>query len=483
MSVRAEPPHSVAAEQAVLGCVLLDPAACRDLAAGLQPEDFYRPDHRLIAQAIAAVARDSLPDVALIIEQLTQAGKLDEAGGAAYLRTLVRDTPTAANASLYAEHVRTYAARRRLLEYAANPTKPEELQAALERELAALRGLGPKQTQRLPRLVSFDDYTVRPKITWHYRDLLPSAGILLTFGAPKSGKTHIVVDMTMHAAHGMHWHGHALSRPLKVAYLAGEGHTGLRVRLHAWRRLHATEMKGDMRVMPEALSLAARLDDVLELLRPYGPDLIVTDTLNAYFGGLDENSTQDMTAFVAAVRRLRDELEASIVVIHHTGLADATRERGSSVLRGAADVIAQVARDEGGSGNIGFQVIEARDMEPWDEPISLHLAAAGTDWADEEGIAITTCLVQRADEPVKLPGRGGRPLGEAQKIVLEIARQLARERANGAAEVTVPRCDIAVQARERGVSKQSISSAWEPLHNRKLITLVQPASVIVKAQK
>lgn len=334
--------------------------------------------------------------------------------------------------------------------------------------------------RRLPALVGLEEFATRPKVSYLYRDLLPPESILIAFGAAKSGKTHAIVDMTMHGAHGMHWHGHVLTRPLRIAYLAGEGHMGLRTRLHAWRRHHATELRGDMRIMPEALSLAGRLQDVIEVLRPYAPDVIVTDTLNAYFGGGDENSTQDMTAFVAAIRRLRDELHCAIIVIHHTGLADATRERGSSVLRAAADVIVQVARDEGGSGLIGMQLIEARDMEPWSEPLSLRLMPADTDWADEDGHPVTTCLVQAADQPVTIPGRGNRPLGEAQSVVLEITRQMTRDRANGSAEVILARQDIAAAARARGVSKQSISSAWRPLANRGFFKLAEPGSVIVK---
>ncbi len=332
------------------------------------------------------------------------------------------------------------------------------------------------------RLIGLDEYATRPSIVHLVRDLIPASSIIVVFGAPKSGKTHAVADLAMHVAHGMHWHGHTISRALRVAYLAGEGHTGLRVRLHAWQRHHEAELRGDMRILPQALSLAGRIPELLDLLREYTPDIVIADTLNAYFGGADENSTQDMTAFVAAVRRLRDEIHCAVILIHHTGLADATRERGSSVLRAAADAIVQVARDEGGSGSIGIQLIEARDLEPWSEALSLRLERAETDWADDEGVPITTCLPMASDTPVTLPGRG-RPMGEAQSSILTVAHELA----NGLPRdkdgyVLLARQALATACQERGIDRRRVSESLQRLARRKLVRLLEPGSVAVRVR-
>ena len=61
------------------------------------------------------------------------------------------------------------------------------------------------------------------------------------------------------------------------------------------------------------------------------------DTLNRNFGGADENSTKDMTAFVSNLDDLRVTHSATILVVHHSGLASDKRARGSSVLYGAVD--------------------------------------------------------------------------------------------------------------------------------------------------
>lgn len=195
-------PHSVEAEQATLGSILLDPSACREIATGLRADDFYRPDHRLIAQAIATVARQSLPEFGLVVEQLSQAGKLQEAGGAAYLRTLVSDTATAANVAIYTQHVRAYAVRRRLLQCAADPGKPEELQAKLEEELTRLReGATPEDLAKPLLIEPASAWAGRPEPPardWVVDGLIPAGRVTSMLGNGGLGKTLLAVQLGVH---------------------------------------------------------------------------------------------------------------------------------------------------------------------------------------------------------------------------------------------------------------------------------------------
>ena len=110
------PPHSVEAEQAVLGGLLLDPIAWDNVADVVRAADFYRPDHRLIFEAIGALAGNGQPcDAVTVSEHLQRTQLLDEVGGLAYLGTLVRDTPTAANVRAYAAIVRERSLLRKLI--------------------------------------------------------------------------------------------------------------------------------------------------------------------------------------------------------------------------------------------------------------------------------------------------------------------------------------------------------------------------------
>ena len=113
------PPHSVEAEQSVLGGLLLDNAAWDRIANFLSQGDFYRYDHRIIFEHIGRLIASTRPaDVVTVYEALTTSGKAEEVGGLAYLNALAQNTPSAANIRRYAEIVRDRAVLRRLVSVA-----------------------------------------------------------------------------------------------------------------------------------------------------------------------------------------------------------------------------------------------------------------------------------------------------------------------------------------------------------------------------
>jgi replicative DNA helicase len=108
-------PHSVQAEQSVLGGLLLDNRAWDDIADLVSEGDFYRLDHRMIFGAIAQLVERGDPcDVVTLSEWLDSQGQLNDAGGLAYLGTIANDTPSAANVAAYASIVREHSIRRQL---------------------------------------------------------------------------------------------------------------------------------------------------------------------------------------------------------------------------------------------------------------------------------------------------------------------------------------------------------------------------------
>ena len=110
------PPHSIEAEQSVLGGLLLDNAAWDKIADFVSAEDFYRYDHRLIFQHIVRLINSAKPaDVITVFESLSSAAKAEEVGGIAYLNALAQNTPSAANIRRYAEIVRDRGILRKLI--------------------------------------------------------------------------------------------------------------------------------------------------------------------------------------------------------------------------------------------------------------------------------------------------------------------------------------------------------------------------------
>jgi len=111
------PPHSVEAEQSVLGGLLLENEALDKIADILGSVDFYRHDHRLIYQHISKLIEQNKPaDIVTVAESLENSAELSSVGGIAYLGALAQNTPTAANIRRYAEIVRERSVMRKLVE-------------------------------------------------------------------------------------------------------------------------------------------------------------------------------------------------------------------------------------------------------------------------------------------------------------------------------------------------------------------------------
>jgi replicative DNA helicase len=110
------PPADLAAEQAVLGAMLLSKDAIADVVEGLKSGDFYRPAHATVFEAILDLyGRGEPADAVMVAGELTRSGEINRIGGASYLHTLVSMVPTAANASYYARIVTDQAVLRRMV--------------------------------------------------------------------------------------------------------------------------------------------------------------------------------------------------------------------------------------------------------------------------------------------------------------------------------------------------------------------------------
>ena len=111
------PPQDIAAEQSVLGGMMLSKDAIADVIEVLRGVDFYRPAHELVFEAVLDLyGRGEPADAVTVAAELTKRGELSRAGGPAYLHTLISSVPTAANAGYYARIVRERAVLRRLVE-------------------------------------------------------------------------------------------------------------------------------------------------------------------------------------------------------------------------------------------------------------------------------------------------------------------------------------------------------------------------------
>ncbi len=145
---RLTPPQDVAAEQSVLGGMLLSKDAIADVVEVLRGTDFYRPAHELVFEAVLDLyGRGEPADAVTVSAELTKRGELGRIGGPAYLHTLLSSVPTAANAGYYARIVHERAVLRRLVQagtkivqlgYATDGGDVDELVNAAQAEVYAV---------------------------------------------------------------------------------------------------------------------------------------------------------------------------------------------------------------------------------------------------------------------------------------------------------------------------------------------------------
>jgi KaiC/GvpD/RAD55 family RecA-like ATPase len=198
-----------------------------------------------------------------------------------------------------------------------------------------------------------DQVMALPTPEWLIKDILPQTGLTFVYGAPKSGKSFVVLDMALKVVNGQPWFG----RPTKqggVLYIAGEGAGGFKNRYKAWHQHNNTQPNAAMRLKPTAIDLGDD-DDLVKLLNTVRAQindakLVVIDTLARATPGIDENDAASMGKVVQVCDMIWRELNVCVLLVHHSGKDEGRGMRGSSALLGAADAVLQVRREKDEDG-------------------------------------------------------------------------------------------------------------------------------------
>lgn len=330
---------------------------------------------------------------------------------------------------------------------------PLALRSAVQTRAEAFRAAEPKpapgpEPSRSLRLVPLAELLAEPRAPeWLVRDYLEAGGLACLFGASGTMKSFVALDMGLSVASGLPWQGMDTPNPGSVVYVAGEGFRGLAKRVLAWLLAHdLTPGAVPFYVTNAAVqlldpgSVGEAMTAIDGLLGQDGaPRLIVLDTLARTFGPGDENSTGDMSRFVAALDALKDRFGCAVLVVHHTGLAEKDRARGASALRAALDWEYRL------EGRDGIRVLTCTKTKDFDAPPDLAFEPdpRDTGWTDPEtGDPILSVVLRRVD----VPGRKAKPLTGAKRVALEALRECCGD--DGRAHVNEWRAE----AYRRGVS-------------------------------
>jgi len=396
------PPHSIEAEQSVLGGLLLDNSAWDRIADFISEADFYRFDHRLIFQNIAKLISATKPaDVITVFEMLQVAGKAEEVGGLAYLNSLAQNTPSAANIRRYAEIVRERAVLRKLVtvadDIASSAFAPQgrevrELLDAAESKVFAIAEEGsrgqkgfqeiqPLLTQvveRIDELYHRDSTTDVTGVPTGFIDLdkmtsgMQAGDLIIVAGRPSMGKTafslnigeHVAVEQGLPVAvFSMEMAGTQLAMRMLGSVGRLDQHRLRTGRLldEDWPRLtHAIQRMNDAQLFIDEtpalnpMELRARSRRLARQCGQLG--LIIIDYLQLMSGsGGGENRATEISEISRSLKGLAKELNCPVIALSQLNRSLEQRPnkrpvmsdlRESGAIEQDADVILFIYRDE-----------------------------------------------------------------------------------------------------------------------------------------
>lgn len=300
---------------------------------------------------------------------------------------------------------------------------PHTPEAALGAAGATVETFTPKSPTRgrafgRLRLLSLADAASAPPRHYLLKGLVAPGELSLWWGAPKCGKSFLLLRLGYGLAVGRRMFGRR-AKPCRVLYVAAEGEGGFEGRLLALRE--ALGDAGDAFqyiAQPTIVGLPGTdLSDLITAALKMRADMVVLDTLARTFGEGDENTAKDMGGFIAACDRLRAETGAHVAVIHH-GRKDGGSSRGSGALLGAADLIVRV--EKGAEGKPSRAIVEAAKDDADGDELAFRLRVIDLG-RDEDGDQRSTCIAEEAEAGANsaksLPALASAALGALTSLV------------------------------------------------------------------
>lgn len=215
------------------------------------------------------------------------------------------------------------------------------------------------------RLIRASDLKLTPP-EYLIDDIIEVGTLGVLFGAPSAWKSFMAVHMAACIATGTPFFGHGVQQGA-VIYLAGEGQAGLARRRAAWEAGTGVSLDGaplffsNMTArMLDAAHTAEIAEAVDEIVKEHGvPRMVFVDTTAKAMVGGDENNTADMTRLLASAEAMQRRYPGCVIqLVHHTGVADPRRLRGSSALKGGVDTEFLMTKEDGVSA---FENLKMKD--------------------------------------------------------------------------------------------------------------------------
>ncbi|MBP9218422.1 MAG: replicative DNA helicase [Sterolibacterium sp.] len=397
------PPHSIEAEQSLIGGLLLDNQAWENISGIVSAHDFYRDDHRRIFRRIQELIDHGKPaDVVTVFEAIEKHNEIEQAGGLAYLGEIANNTPSAANIRRYAEIVHERAILRRLVsvgdDIAASALNPagkdvKQLLDQAEQRVFEIAESGAKNTQgfaaiqdllggvveRIQELYDSDNPSEITGVPSGFIDLdkmtsgMQPGDMIVVAGRPSMGKTafalniaeYVGVEMGLPVAiFSLEMSGPQLAMRLLCSVGRLDAHRVRTGRLnddewdkmtYALGKLHNAPIHIDETGAINSTDLRSR---ARRLARQFGGKLglIVIDYLQLMTSTKDgENRATEISEISRSIKSLAKELKAPVIALSQLSRKVEERNdkrplmsdlRESGAIEQDADIILMMYRDE-----------------------------------------------------------------------------------------------------------------------------------------
>lgn len=325
------PPHSIEAEQGVLGCALISPDVCLPpiLAALKSKSTFYDLRHQIVFSAIAEMHRAEIPiDIITVQQRLRDTGLLEQIGGIVYLGQLQDAVTSTANLSCWLDIVREKFELRRIVQTCADVTSRiysntgtiDDLKFSVQSDLAEVFG---GATGDLPLIVHARDFISQdiPTPDELVKHVLHKGTKIVIGGGSKAFKTWTQLDLAVSVAAGIPWIDFETVRS-RVLYVNFE----IQEAFFKQRVLVVSKSKG-LNEVPEGLDIwnlrgfsAAYhilVPQIISRIKSEGYSLIILDPIYKLYGKTDENSAGEVAMLLNALETICVQTGSSVAFGAH----------------------------------------------------------------------------------------------------------------------------------------------------------------------
>ena len=295
-------------------------------------------------------------------------------------------------------------------------------QSAVAAYLEADATLVPPQVKKRVELIQWGALTDVP-IRWLVKDILPAQSLFALYGQPGAYKSFVALYLGAMVASGRD----AFERPSKqgcVVYIAAEGGAGLKRRRDALVKQYGIDADIPMYFVKAQLNLGTSEQDISELIEEItslrqNVALIVVDTLARSAGGLEENSSTEMSKLVENINTIMSALDCSVMLVHHAGKDSGRGLRGSSALLGAVDTSMEcekLTRDDDENRFGRFSVKKQKDGED-DLSFGYRLDKVQLSAIDPDATSLVVIPVDAAAIPARAGARGDDTNGKKREVM------------------------------------------------------------------